>query len=162
MKMSRGLVAWWVVLASLLLGGCARSHVTLTVKSPSGTNYGRPLYMVVRKVDPKQYSTEGYNDVAAKVVNPDATVLHSEVIYPGTLQRIQVNMPEGAPVAVSFLFTEPNGSWQLLLNNPGVPSLDIELQESRILTEADIPVPSEGPPPALPEVEPPKLAGSDT
>lgn len=147
--------AWLAVLAAVL-GGCSSGHVTLNIKSPPGTNYGRPLYMLVRTVDPKQYSTEAYNDVAAKVINPDAAVLRSEVIYPGTLQRIQVKLPKEEAVAVSFLFTEPDGSWQMLLNTLRPSSVDIELLQGRIRSEND--APAEGSPPAPPKAEPPKVA----
>lgn len=155
MTLSRG---FWPAVFAVLLGACAPGHVTLNIKSPPGTNHGRPLYMVVRKVDPKQYSTEAYNDVATKVVNPDATVLRSEVIYPGTLQRIDVNLPKEDPVAVSFLFTAPDGSWQMLLNSTKSSSVDIELLEGRIRTDNDTPAPDESAPPAPPKIEPPKVA----
>jgi hypothetical protein len=155
-SLSRG---FWLAVSAALLGGCGQGHITLNIKSPPGTNHGRPLYMIVRKVDPKQYSTEAYNDVAAKVVNPDATVLRSEVIYPGTLQRIPVNMPKEEPVAVSFLFTAPDGSWQMLLNKLAPSTVNIELLEGRIRTNADAAAPEEEEaPPAPPKVALPKVA----
>lgn len=163
MSGARSLLVWLAVLFALPLVGCAHGSVTLNVTAPPGTNHGRPLYMVVRKVDPKQYSTEGYNDVAAKVVSPDSAVLHSEVIYPGTLQRIQVKVPQDAPVAVSFLFTAPDGSWQLLLNSPVTTSVDIELQEGRIRNgvapDSNEGAPAEGEPAKAeaPKAEAPKL-----
>ncbi|QRK06982.1 hypothetical protein JQX13_44145 [Archangium violaceum] len=148
-----------VALAALLLGGCLPGHVTLSIKSPPGTNHGRPLYMIVRTVDPKQYSTESYNDVAAKVISPDESVLQADVIYPGTFQNIKVKVPKAASVAVSFLFTAPNGSWQMLLNEPLPSSVDIELMEGRIQTDMSPGLPSgaEAKPPEAPKMEAPKV-----
>jgi hypothetical protein len=154
-----------VALAALLLGGCLPGSVTLSIKSPPGTNHGRPLYMIVRTVDPKQYSTEAYNDVAAKVISPDKTVLQTEVIYPGTFQHIKVKLPKEAAVAVSFLFTAPDGSWQMLLSEPVPSTVGIELLEGRIQTdiapglptEADAAAP-EAPKLEAPEAEAPEVA----
>jgi hypothetical protein len=151
--------------AALLLGGCAPSHVNLSVKSPPGTNLGRPMYMLVRQVDPKVYANEAYSEVAAKVGAPDNTVLQTAVIYPGTIQRFQVKAPKEGSVAVSFLFTAPDGNWQLLLSPPVASAVDVELTVSRILSDSVPPaIPSEAPAapeapkaPELPKVEMPKL-----
>ena len=89
-------------LAALLLGACTPSQISLSIKSPPGTNLGRPMYMLVRQVDPKQYANEAYSEVAAKVGAPDNTVLQTAVIYPGTIQRFQVKAPKEGSVAVSF------------------------------------------------------------
>lgn len=120
--------------ALCLLAACQPSTLHLSVKAPSGTNQGRPLYMLVRKVDPKQFAIESYGEVSARVFQPDADVLLSALIYPGTLQRLKVPLPDNAPVAVSFLFTAPDGTWQQFVNAPAPGSLDIELLEGRIRT----------------------------
>jgi hypothetical protein len=134
--------------AALLLGGCAPSHVNLSVKSPPGTNLGRPMYMLVRQVDPKVYANEAYSEVAAKVGAPDNTVLQTAVIYPGTIQRFQVKTPKEGSLAVSFLFTAPDGNWQLLLSPPVTTAVDVELTVSRILSDST--------PPALPTDQQPE------
>ena len=126
-------IGW--LFAALLASGCAPTHFTVNVKSPPGANQGRPLYMVVRAVDPKQYMVETYADVAAKVVNPDDMVLQTVVVYPGTVKRVRVKLPPEQPVAISFLFTTPDGAWQQLLDVPVPERIDLELQESRIRTE---------------------------
>ncbi|ATB33985.1 hypothetical protein [Melittangium boletus] len=123
-------------LAALVLGACGPSQISLSIKSPVGTNMGRPLYMLVRQVDPKQYANEAYSEVAARVGVPDETVLQTSVIYPGTVQRFQVKAPKAGSVAVSFLFTAPDGNWQLLLSPPLTRSVDVELATSRILRES--------------------------
>jgi hypothetical protein len=133
----------------LLLAACQPATLHLSIKAPSGTNQGRPLYMLVRKVDPKQYATESYDDVSARAFQPDASVLHKEIIYPGTLRRIPVKIPEDSSLAVSFLFTAPDGNWQSFLNAPVPQDLDVELQESRILSGMPAaPPPQENAPPS--------------
>jgi hypothetical protein len=123
-------------LSALLLSACAPSAININVKSPPGTNLGRPMYMLVRQVDPKQFANEAYSEVADKVGAPDGTVLQAAVIYPGTLQRFQVKPKEqeGALV-VSFLFTAPDGNWQTQLV-PEQKSVDFELTVSRILSNS--------------------------
>jgi hypothetical protein len=123
-------------LAALGLVACGPSRINLSVKSPVGTNMGRPLYMLVRQVDPKQYANEAYSEVAARVGAPDETVLQTSVIYPGTIQRFQVKAPEQGSVAVSFLFTAPDGNWQVLLSPPLARAVDVELTTSRILRDS--------------------------
>lgn len=149
-----------MALAALLLGACSPSSISLNVKSPPGTNLGRPMYMLVRQVDPKQYANEAYSEVAAKVGAPDASVLQTVVIYPGTIQRFQVKPPEDGALAVSFLFTAPDGNWQLLLSPPAPSAVDIELTVSRILSDSVPPaIPTQMPAaPAPPEM--PKLPGA--
>jgi hypothetical protein len=122
-------------LSALLLGACAPSAINLNVKSPPGTNLGRPMYMLVRQVDPKQYANEAYSEVADKVGAPDTTVLQTAVIYPGTIQRFQVKTPKEGALAVSFLFTAPDGNWQMLLG-PEQNTVDVELTVSRILSNS--------------------------
>lgn len=144
-----------VVLVGLLGGSCAAPQLTVNVKAPPGTNQGRPLYMVVRSVVPKTYLAEGYADVAAKVITPDESVLQTAVIYPSRSRQIRVKIPEEKAVAVSFLFTTPNGAWQALLDVPVPESVDIELQESRIRTDIPLPLfvpdaPTAPQPPAAP------------
>ncbi|NMO18627.1 hypothetical protein HPC49_12385 [Pyxidicoccus fallax] len=118
----------------LLLAACRTDTLQLRIKAPPGTNQGRPLYMLVRKVDARQYAVESYDDVSVRIARPDPSVIHSEIIYPGTLRRLQVKTPQDASLAVSFLFTAPDGTWQSFLNTPLPPSLDVELREGRIQT----------------------------
>lgn len=125
----------WMAVAALA-AGCGPSQINLSIKAPPGTNMGRPLYMLVRQVDPKQYANEAYSEVATRVGTPDNTVLQTAVIYPGTIQRFQVKAPKDGAVAVSFLFTAPDGNWQLLLSPQQTPKVDVELAVSRILRDS--------------------------
>jgi hypothetical protein len=145
-----------VALAALVLGACGPSRINLSIKSPVGTNMGRPLYMLVRQVDPKQYANEAYSEVASRVGSPDETVLQTSVIYPGTIQRFQVKAPAAGSVAVSFLFTAPDGNWQLLLSPPLSRSVDVELATSRILRESISQEDAKEEAPAAPEAKAPE------
>ncbi|SEL89534.1 hypothetical protein SAMN05444354_109214 [Stigmatella aurantiaca] len=147
--------------AAVLLVACGPGKLRLNVKSPPGTNLGRPLYMLVRQVDPKQYANEEYSEVASKVGSPDKSVLQTAVLYPGTIQRFQVRPPEEGALAVSFLFTAPDGNWQLLLTPPLPSAVDVELTVSRILTDSVPPaIPSQAPSGAPPVPEAPKPPGA--
>ncbi|OJH40277.1 hypothetical protein [Cystobacter ferrugineus] len=126
----------------LLLAACQPATLQLRIKAPPGTNQGRPLYMLVRKVDPKQYAAESYAEVSARIVQTDPNLIHSEIIYPGTLRRLQVKVPSDSCLAVSFLFTAPDGNWQSFLGTPLPPSLDVELSEGRIQTGTSTAQPS--------------------
>ena len=143
----------------LLLAACQPATLQLRIKAPPGTNKGRPLYMLVRKVDAKQYTTESYAEVSARVVQADPNVILSEIIYPGTLRRLEVKVPTDSSLAVSFLFTAPDGKWQEFLATPLAPSLDVELREGRIQPGTASAEPSkqdaQKPPPAPAPAEPP-------
>lgn len=121
-------------LLPLLLAACHPASLQLRINAPPGTNQGRPLYMLVRKVDPKQYAAESYGEVSTRVVQADPSIVHSEIIYPGTLRRLEVKVPQDSSLAVSFLFTAPDGKWQEFLGTPLPPSLDVDLSEGRIQT----------------------------
>ncbi|WP_052420317.1 hypothetical protein [Hyalangium minutum] len=126
----------WLFVA-LLASGCASNHITVHVKPSAGTNQGRPMYMVVRTVDSKKYLSETYTDVVAKVVTPDDSVLETSVVYPGAEKSLKIKVPEESAVAVSFLFTAPDGAWQALVDAPLPGSVNFELLESRIKTSAN-------------------------
>jgi hypothetical protein len=128
-------------LLPLLLAACQPASLQLRINAPPGTNQGRPLYMLVRKVDAKQYAAESYSEISARVVQVDPNVVHSEIIYPGTLRRLQVKVPQDSSLAVSFIFTAPDGKWQEFLNTPLPPSLDVDLHEGRIQTGGVPPAP---------------------
>jgi hypothetical protein len=130
-----GCLGW--LFAALLASGCGPSHLTVNIRSPAGTNQGRPLYMVVRAVDSKKYLSETYSDVAAKVVAPDDSVIETAVVYPGAERSLKVKIPDETSVAVSFLFTSPDGAWQALLDTPVPRSVDFDLLENRIRTNAN-------------------------
>ncbi|MFP2895536.1 hypothetical protein [Corallococcus sp. 4LFB] len=149
-RLAAGLVTAAV---AVVVGSCAAPSLTVNVKAPAGTNQGRPLYMLVRTVS-KTTMTEGYADVAAKVISPDESVLQTVVIYPSRTKQVKIPLPPEQAVAVSFLFTTPNGAWQALLDVPVPRSVDIELQESRIRTDLPKSVAPQDSSPAAPPKAP--------
>ncbi len=122
--------------ALLVLGmaasGCAPGFIKIHVTSTSTTNSALPFYMLVRAVDAKTYLSEGYADIAPKVVAPDASVIKSVQVYPGMPLTMWVKTPDKKAVAAYFLFTEPVEPWRMIFEPPAPFSVDIELEGSRI------------------------------
>jgi hypothetical protein len=141
-------------LTLMLLGvGCVPGQLTISVRAAPNVNQSRPVYMVVRTLDSKAYLSQTYDEVVAKVITPDESILHSGVVYPGGDQQVSLKVPQSLPVAVSFLFTSPDGAWQTLLDALVPGTVDIQLEGSRIRegvsTSSQIPPvapPSAGPP----------------
>jgi hypothetical protein len=123
--------------ALLLVAGCASSTVTVAVESTPETNEGRPLYAVVRAVEEATYVTDSYDGIAAKVFArpPDATVLRSEVIYPGVKAELVVQKPDTRPLAIYFLFSEPGERWKMSQPQPLPGSIAVELGRNAITGE---------------------------
>lgn len=148
--------AGWLGLGAVLLAtGCVPSQITINVLAAPNTNQSRPLYMVVRTVDPKAYLSQSYDEVVEKVVKPDESVLHTAVVYPGANRQVRVKVPQPLPVAVAFLFTSPDGAWQTLLEAVVPGTVDIELEGSRIIEGANAPAPAppeEAAAPQLPQL----------
>jgi hypothetical protein len=103
--------------AALSCCGCVPGYVRLSVRAAEDTNRRQPLYMLVRTLPNKAYLGETYADVAAKLTEPDASVLRRELIIPGQARTMYIKQPKG-PLAVYFLFTEPGGSWRMLVEPP--------------------------------------------
>jgi hypothetical protein len=138
----------------MLLGvGCVPGQLTISVSAAPNVNQSRPVYMVVRTLDSKAYVSQTYDEVVAKVITPDASVLHTEVVYPGGNKQVSVKVPQSLPVAVSFLFTSPDGAWQTLLDALVPGTVDIQLVGSRIAEGGNTPSPT--PPPEPPSAGPP-------
>jgi hypothetical protein len=133
--------------------GCVPGQLTISVSAAPNINQSRPVYMVVRTLDSKAYLSQTYADVASKVIIPDASVIHTGVIYPGSTKQVNVKVPQSLPVSVSFLFTAPDGTWQTLLDALVPGTVDIKLEGSRIQegvssTEQLSPAEPPSPPPA--------------
>jgi hypothetical protein len=144
------------LLVALWGTGCVPGQLTINVRAAPNTNQSRPVYMVVRTVDPKAYLSQSYDEVVSKVVSPDDAVLHSSVVYPGKTRQVSVRVPQALPVAVSFLFTSPDGAWQTLLDAMVPGTVDIELEGSRIQEGGSTlsnPPPEQAPQQHLPALE---------
>jgi hypothetical protein len=127
--------ATWLFAGALSLLGCIPGYTRISVKPAPDCNRRQPLYMLVRTLDPKVYHGETYADVAAKLTEQDATVLRKELLVPGKPKTIYVKHPK-TPLAVYFMFTEPGGTWRLLLAPPLPWQLDSELRGSSVLQKS--------------------------
>lgn len=119
-----------ITLGVLLLGtlaGCGPGPLKISVRARPETNQGRPMYLLLRSVDPDAFFLEPYSEVAAKVVAPDASVLRAEVLYPGS--RVFLSLPRSQPRALGIygLFTSPGSSWRRLVRGPFNQDLQIEV-----------------------------------
>jgi intracellular growth IglE-like protein len=114
--------------------GCHHDTLYMTVRSPSDLNAGRPMRMLVRAVDPRQYVDESYQNVADKVVFKDDTVLHSAVVYPNVPLTAVIKWPSSKGIAVYFFFTSPGSRWKTILEMPLPHSADIVLRQNNIGT----------------------------
>jgi hypothetical protein len=124
----------WAALAlsASLLAGCGPKTPGIEVQAPSNVNGGRPIYMLVRAIDPTTFTADSYHAVAAKVTATDDSVLRTEVIYPGTTPRFELTEPAKGQVAVYFFFTNPGGDWKMLLDKPLPKTVSVKLSKDRI------------------------------
>lgn len=116
------------------LSACFPGYVRLSVEASADVNKRQPLYMLVRTLDPKAYLAEPYADVAAKLAEPDPTVLRKELLFPGKSATYYIKQPKGA-LALYFLFTEPGGSWRMIVNPPLPLQVKTELRGNNLLTK---------------------------
>ncbi|WP_437903082.1 hypothetical protein WME95_31600 [Sorangium sp. So ce327] len=124
----------WVLLGGAMATGCGPSPVCLTVRPDDALNERRPAYLLVRNVDSKTFLEETYDTAAAKVMDPDDSVLESAVVFPGTRQALQVSPPKKGQIAVYVFFYRPQGDWKALL--PSVTgAFDVVLEGSRLRVE---------------------------
>lgn len=105
------------VLSVLVLASCIPGYVRLSVTTAEDVNQRQPLYMLVRTLERKVYLGEAYADVAAKLVDQDASVLRKELLLPGRARTLYIKQPKG-PLAIYFLFTEPGGNWRTIIDPP--------------------------------------------
>lgn len=123
-------------LATLLaLCGCLPGYVRLSVNAAADVNNRQPLYMLVRTLPHKTYLAESYSEVAAKLLEMDASVLRKELLLPGHAYTLYVKQPK-TPLAVYFLFTEPGGSWRLIVDPPFPWQLKTDLRGNILLQTA--------------------------
>ena len=114
---SRLLVAA-AALGCVLTGGCIPGYVRVGLKTKRETNGGRPLYLLVRTVEVKQYAAEPYSAVASLLDAPDSSVMRTQLLYPGRSYHFYLKAPAKGALGLYFLFTTPGGTWNLLLRRP--------------------------------------------
>lgn len=120
--------------AGTAASGCSSTQCELTVQSKPETNGGKPFYALVRAVEQATFVTDGYDSIAARVFPnpPDPTVLSSEVVYPGIKAKLTFKKPEGVPIGIYFLFTQPGERWKISKVQPLPNSMSIELDKNSI------------------------------
>lgn len=127
-------VSWYatravIILAMLLFAGgfhgCGpkavpKEYVTFYVDPDASVNDQRPVYMVIRKVNKKNFLTENYDYIADMVYAepPDESLLAWHILMPGQSEKIPVIKPEKLSIGVYVLFTQPGENWKMLLEKP--------------------------------------------
>lgn len=124
----------WAAL-SLAGVGCSSSGVTLQLEAGPDTNGGRPLYVVVRQVEPARFASDSYGEIAHRAfARPkDETVLRTEVLYPGAKRKLRLKDPDPSlPIALYFLFTDPGERWKVKIDPPLPTSVEIRLDSNEV------------------------------
>ncbi len=132
--MKRYRLAWPLLLLLASLGGGCTTSMRVNIESSAQTNGGRPLYVMIRKIDGKTFISENYEAVSAKVFAypQDPTVLQSEIVVPGRDNKLSVRQDDDSDLAIYFFFTAPGKKWRLPLNQPVPAELFIELGSNQI------------------------------
>ena len=156
----------WLLLAILPIAACSPPVLVVKLSGPSQINRGLPFHVLVREVSVLQFRSESYAAIARLVAQPDASVMHSEIVYAQRGTRYQGDFSLPAPaeggVAIYCLFTEPRGRWRLFLDRPLPAQLRLTLGDSHIAetaTAGTLKNPPLSKPPKLkpPELKPPEL-----
>lgn len=126
---------------TLASGGCIAGYVRVHLHTMPEMNGGAPLYMVVRSIDFKlptapngepvglmdlflrntytrQTAGQSYGEIVALLDAPDGSVLRTQRLYPGQTYRFYVKAPSKAALGLYFLFANPGGAWNLILDQP--------------------------------------------
>lgn len=106
------------LVAAALLSGCVPGYVRVVLQTTPDTNAKAPLYLLARKVEPKDYAAQPYSEIAKLLDLADATVVRRQLLYPGRKYSFYLKKPEKEALGLYFLFTDPGGAWRLLLERP--------------------------------------------
>jgi hypothetical protein len=119
---------------ALLLAGCSSpEQVQIRMNSASNVNEQRSVYVLVRAVQEADYRTESYDEVAAKVVHPDESVLEMSVALPGVPLSFSQAAPAKGRLAVYAFFERPRcGAWRVLLPEEAPPTVDLRLSDGKL------------------------------
>jgi hypothetical protein len=141
----RARIARWGALAAGLgfsLSGCATPTpiVQLHVASASNVNDQRSVYVLVRSVQESDYRMESYDELAAKVVHPDDSVVDMAVALPGVPLSFTLKGPAKPKqrIAVYALFERPVcGAWRVLLPEKTPTSAELRLDDGKLCLVGD-------------------------
>lgn len=119
MQRTRVLARICAVVSTLTsLVGCLPGQVRVSLSNEPGSNRNTPFYLVVRKLEAKDFAGQPYSEIVRLLDSPDPSVLRTQLLYPGRKYRFYLKHPEKESLALYFLFTEPGGTWSLLLPRP--------------------------------------------
>lgn len=116
--------------------GCVPGYVRVSLNARKDTNGGKPVYFLVRAAERKVFMAESYADVASRLDAPDATVLSTQMLTPGTKQSLYIKKPDKVSLGVFVLFTAPGGSWSTILDPPLPYRVSLELSGNQIRKES--------------------------
>ncbi len=107
----------------------------MVVRASADSNGGRPVYVIVRAVDEKGFVEDGYREIMALVVEPDATVLAKFLVFPGMVALDDIELAElPEVVGVYCLFTEPkDGAWKVMFE--GAEVIDVLVNRDEIVAK---------------------------
>ena len=141
--MSRSARIVALVLALVGGGGCkqpkqpkppAGASLEVTLAPSERSNGGRPVYVVIRRIDQKTFDAEQYGDITPLVTELDETVIGIVLAFPcKTVRRSFAveKLPE--QIGVYGLFTAPDDErWRLTIAGPS-PRLRFELDVGSIV-----------------------------
>jgi hypothetical protein len=142
------LVSWYAlrvvsILALLLFimgsfHGCGgakavpKEQVTFFVAPDKSINDERPVYIVIRKVNKKNFLTESYDNIVDMVYAepPDESLLSWHILMPGQNEKILVTKPDKLSIGVYVLFTHPGEKWKMLLEKPLKSEYKIDIKKN--------------------------------
>lgn len=130
----RSLLVAAAALGALFVGGCSDPVVRLRVNAASNVNDQRSVYVLVRTVQESDYRMESYDEVAAKVVHPDESVVDMAVALPGVPLAFSMKAPAAKQrVAVYALFERPLcGAWRVLLPEKPAENSELRLSDGKL------------------------------
>jgi predicted component of type VI protein secretion system len=120
------------------LAGCAalspKPTLHLTIQADANTNYGGPLYMVVRKTDRDSFLSEDYDALAGTVLGKaDPAILRKEIIWPKDRRELKIEKQKPDDVlGVYFFYSTPGRSWRFAVLDPSVKKMRVRLGTNEI------------------------------
>ena len=103
----------------------AKITLPVVLQASADSNEGRPVYVVVRSTSEVGFVSDTYAEIAKLVIEPDASVLATFVVFPGMVAYQQLDLSEMPEVVgVYCLFTDAKqGEWKLMFE--GVEAIEV-------------------------------------
>jgi len=121
----------------VVLAACSE-RVQLRIDSAKNVNEQRSVYVLVRKVEDAAYRQETYDEVAARVMHPDESVLEMAVALPAVPLEFSMRPPDKGRIAVYALFERPQcGQWRVLVPASALPKARLRISDGRLCLVAE-------------------------